>query len=385
MTRGLDGPAARRSRGATRAAFWVIVVFVVAQVAWWMVFQARTLDAAATERAVAWARDVETANALLAYEPEARAALAARYPHLRVGAGDRFEVDPTAVATSEAALRGAHRMFAFEGPFFALVILAMLALIARSLRTERELKRRQQNFLSAVTHEFKTPIGTLRLLVQTLRLRTASPERTVAYLRSMETELDRLERTSDQVLASARLQDGGATPVLEAADLNVVVQGLVGRVREGLEARGARLSVTYAPEPLPVSLDPDAFAIVMHNLLDNAVKYDPTPAKRIVVTLMRDADLVRLHVDDEGPGLAREERERVFDRFYRAGDEMTRTSTGVGLGLHLVRSVVESMHGWVAVDDNPTGRGARFTVVLPRRVTAESPARGAPARAEPAT
>lgn len=70
-------------------------------------------------------------------------------------------------------------------------------------------------------------------------------------------------------------------------------------------------------------------------------------------------------------GLAPFERERVFERFYRAGDEMTRTSPGVGLGLHLVRSTLEAMNGWVQIEDTPTGRGSRFTVVLPRRVTAD--------------
>lgn len=361
-----------RSRAATRAAFFVIVAFVIAQVAWWMIFQGRTLATAAAERAAAWDRDVATANALLQRDPEAQGALLERYAHLRPAASAGLEIDPEAEQVAAAATRSAQRMFAFEGPFFAVVILAMLWLIAGSLRTERELKRRQQNFLSAVTHEFKTPIGTLRLLVQTLILRPASPERTVGYLRKMETELDRLERTSDQVLASARLQHAEAPPVLAAVDLNGVVQGLVGRAREGLEARGAHLNVAYASEPLPVSLDPEAFAIVVHNLLDNAVKYDPAPVKRVRVTLDGAGDLVRLHVDDEGPGLTREERERVFDRFYRSGDEMTRTSTGVGLGLHLVRSIVESMHGWVRADENPDGRGARFTVVLPRRVTADA-------------
>jgi signal transduction histidine kinase len=359
-----------RSRTATRAAFFVIVAFVLAQVAWWMVFQARALDAASAERAASWARDVATANELLAADPSATDALLARYPHLRAVAGDQVAVDPVAARAAEAQARSTQRMFAFEGPFFALVILVMLWLIAGSLRVERELKRRQQNFLSAVTHEFKTPIGTLRLLVQTLRLRPASPERTVAYLRKMETELDRLERTSDQVLASARLQHADAPPVLAAADLNSVVQGHLGRAREGLEERGAVLEIAYAPEPLPVSLDLDAFAIVLHNLLDNAVKYDPGPQKRVRVTLHAEGDLVHLHVDDAGPGLTREERERVFDRFYRAGDEMTRTTAGVGLGLHLVRTIVESMHGWVRAEENPDGAGARFTVVLPRRVTA---------------
>lgn len=359
-----------RSRAATRVAFFVIVAFVLAQVAWWMVFQGRALDVAARERAAAWARDVATANDLLAADPGASAALLERYPHLRTTAAGRLEIDPESQRAVEAATRSTQRMFAFEGPFFALVILGMLWLIAGSLRVERELKRRQQNFLSAVTHEFKTPIGTLRLLVQTLSLRPASPERTVAYLRKMETELDRLERTSDQVLASARLQHADAPPVLAAADLNTVVQGHLGRARAGLEERGAVLEIAYAPEPLPVSLDVDAFAIVLHNLLDNAVKYDPRPQKRIRVALHADGDLVHLHVDDAGPGLTRDERERVFDRFYRAGDEMTRTTTGVGIGLHLVRTIVESLHGWVRAEENPDGTGARFTVVLPRRVAA---------------
>jgi signal transduction histidine kinase len=126
--------------------------------------------------------------------------------------------------------------------------------------------------------------------------------------------------------------------------------------------------VHYSPEPLPVALDGDAFGIAFSNLLDNAVKYTPGDAKIVAVTLERDGDLVMLHVDDEGVGLAPSERARVFERFYRTGDEMTRESEGVGLGLALVKSTVEAMRGWVKVADGPSGRGTRFTVVLPRRV-----------------
>jgi two-component system, OmpR family, sensor histidine kinase SenX3 len=387
-------PAARRRRPpsqrngerlGTRIAFTVIVLFVLAQVGWWLIFQMQLLDRAATEREAAWERDVATVTALVADDPGSLQGWLERYPHLRVGAPRpdgslAVEVDPAVADRLAARDDSARRMIAFEGPFFAVVILAMLALIAGSLRAERELKRRQQNFLSAVTHEFNTPIGTLRLLVQTLRLRRASPERTVDYLRRMETELDRLERTSDHVLAAARLEQTDSPPVLEAADLNVVVQGLVGRAREGLEARGARLTVRYGHEPLPVSLDPDAFALVLNNLLDNAVKYGTGDVKPVTVTLRADGDLVRLHVDDEGPGVPAEERERVFERFYRAGDELTRVSVGVGLGLHLVKTVTEAMNGWVQVEPGPGGRGSRFTVVLPRRVAADD---AAPALGDP--
>jgi len=391
MTRGRRARGRRAPRQGngerlgTRIAFTVIVLFVLAQVGWWLIFQTQLLDRAAAEREAAWGRDVATVTALLASDPESLVGLLERYPHLRASGfqpdgSPSVEVDPAVAARLAARDASARRMIAFEGPFFAVVILAMLALIAGSLRAERELKRRQQNFLSAVTHEFNTPIGTLRLLVQTLRLRRTSPERTVDYLRRMETELDRLERTSDHVLAAARLEQAATPPVLEAADLNVVVQGLVGRAREGLEARGARLTVHYGHESLPVSLDPDAFALVLNNLLDNAVKYGAGDVKPVTVTLRADGDLIRLHVDDEGPGVPAEERERVFERFYRAGDELTRVSVGVGLGLHLVKTVTEAMNGWVQVEPGPGGRGSRFTVVLPRRVTADD---AAPAFGDP--
>jgi two-component system, OmpR family, sensor histidine kinase SenX3 len=370
VTRRIDRHA------ATRIAFVVIVVFVLAQVAWWMVFQQRMVRDAAEATRSAWERDLATASELLERDPTALPTLLARYGHLRLSddAAPRLEVDPAARRALEARGRSSRTMLAFEGSVFALVVLMLLLFIASSLRTERELKRRQQNFLGAVTHEFKTPISTLRLLVQTVRLRSLSPEKQQDYLRRMEAEVDRLERTSEQVLSSARLEQASEPPPLTAADLNVVVQGLVGRLRPGLEVRGAQLEVRYSPEPLPVSIDAEALGLVLSNLLDNAVKYSPGERKAVRLTLDREGDLVVVHVDDEGVGLAPDERARVFDRFYRTGDEMTRQAAGVGLGLHLVKTVTEAMRGWVRVEDGPGGRGTRFTVVLPRRVAVDGEA-----------
>jgi two-component system, OmpR family, sensor histidine kinase SenX3 len=366
----------RRSQAATRAAFGIIVVFVLAQAAWWVLFEFRSIAERTLDTTASWARDVATANAW--YESATAgpgaglvaAELQDRYPHLTFDAG-RFELDDAhrRAFLDEQARR--KRMLAFEGPTFAVVVLSMLLLIATSLRAERDLKRRQQNFLSAVTHEFKTPISTLRLLVQTARMRTLPAAKQQDYLARMESELDRLERTSDQVLASARLEASREPPTLEAHDLNRLVQAVVGRMRAGLEARGATLNVTYCAAPLPVSVDPNAFDMVLGNLLDNAVKYSPGPEKPVRLSLGQRGDVIETHVDDEGVGLAPGDEERIFDRFYRAGDELRRESPGVGLGLHLVRSTVEAMNGWVVAGPNPTAeRGARFTVVLPRRVEA---------------
>lgn len=370
MTR--RAPRRPSRRVATRIAFAVIVTFVLAQVTWWLVFQTRLLDAAAEERAAAWARDVTTANEVLVRTPGALEELLARYPHLRRVPGDGrpvVAIDPAAAAAAREEAAGQRRMLAFEGPFFAVVILFMLALIAGSLRTERELKQRQQNFLSAVTHEFKTPIGTLRLLLETLRYRDVPTAKRADYLARIDGELARLEKTSDEVLAAARLETAGGPPVLEAADLGDAVRGTVERLRGGLEARGADLRVEPFEGPAPVSLAQESFALALGNLLENALKYTPGDVKRIGVSLDASGDPLRVHVDDAGPGVPAGERGKIFDRFYRAGDEMTRTSAGVGLGLHLVQNAVQTMNGWVSVSDAPTG-GARFTIHLPRRVGA---------------
>lgn len=365
-------------RVTTRVAFTVIVVFVVAQAIWWIVFQRDYIAGVSEATLRDWTADAATAQA--AWEaadrdPALVDLLLDRHDAL-VFDGQRFAVDEERRAAFERQQTGYLRMFAYEGPFFVAVILAMLALIAGSLREERELKRSHQNFLSAVTHEFKTPVATLRLLIETAQMRDLDEEKRRDYLRRMAGEVDRLERTSDQVLSAARLEQGPEAPHLAPCDLRDAVASVVRQVRPGLEARGARLRVEAGDVPLHVSLDDQAFALVLSNLLDNAVKYAPEGRRDVVVRLEGTGDLALLHVDDSGVGVEEADRERIFDRFHRSGDESTRRAPGTGLGLHLVRSTVEAMNGWVRVDDNPQGVGARFTVTLPRRVGSqvESPA-----------
>lgn len=372
------------SQLVTRVAFVVIVVFLLAQVTWWIIFQHSYIDGVTRDTISAWQRDAATATLLYRARPEPAIfeQLALTYPHLRWEEG-AFEIDPTDLREFRAVQTGHLRMFAFEGPFYALVILAGLLVIANSLRAERELKRRQQNFLNAVSHEFKTPISTLRLLVETALYRPLKPDKQRDYLGRMAHEVTRLETMSEQVLASARLEHAPLVKTLVPAELGEVVRAVVERERSGLEARGAQLEVVGSDEALPVSLDPAAFGIVLGNLLDNAVKYSPGKTKRVRLRLEGKRHLAVVHVEDEGVGLSEGEKARIFDPFYRVGDELTRAASGVGLGLHLVRSITEAMNGWVRCDaplDPTTGRGSRFSVVLPRRLGRAAPPTPAEAR-----
>ncbi len=361
------------SRRATRIAFGVIIVFVLAQVVWWIIFQERYISGVTETTLANWRQDATAVNALLERSSEDTALVEEvrrDYPHLQFQNG-RFVLDRSAVQTFTEEQRGYIRMFAFEGPFFSLVVLTGLFIIAKSLRTERELKRRQQNFLNAVSHEFKTPLSTLRLLVETALYRSLKPEKQRDYLERMERELTRLEATSEQVLASARLEQHTTQP-LQKADLNSAVQSVVNQLRGSLEARGVVLETTYTDAPIPVSLDPNALSIILNNLLDNAAKYSSGKGRKVRVRLEAKRHVAAIHIEDDGVGLDPKEARRVFDKFYRVGNELTRESTGVGLGLHLVKSLTEAMNGWVRCESpNPTtGRGSRFSVVFPKRVEA---------------
>lgn len=355
----------RRPLGRARAAFIVIIVFVMAQVAWWLLFQERYIADVVARTAAAWQREALIATVAAQADPASAPELAASLPHLRRLPAGGFEVDAAQLRAFERRQVRYVRMFWFEAPFFVLVVLSGLHVIARSLAAARELKRRQQNFLAAVTHEFRTPISTLRLLIETARYRDLAPERLQDYLQRMEAELSRLERTGDRVLASARLEHGEPY-TLAPHDLNEVVRGFLAKSRAGFETRGAELHVEYASAPLPALLAEEAVELVLDNLLDNAIKYTPGEPKPVRLTLERLPGRARLHVVDEGVGVPPGLDEAIFAPFYRTGNELTRASTGVGLGLHLVRSSLSAMNAKVWCSAHGAALpGTRFTLEFP--------------------
>lgn len=364
-THGLFRP--RLSRRWVWITFGVIVVFLVAQVGWWIVFQRHYIQQTVDHAETAWLEQAALVQQLWAATPaEGRPALAQRlkqdFPQIEVR-GDTAYVRPEQLSGYREAQLKFLRMFAYEGPFFLAVMLAGLWVIAHSLASEREFKRRQQNFLMAATHEFRTPISTLRLLVQTLELREVPKEKRLSYLTHMGQEISRLEDLSERLLATARLEQGFRQANASVHDLNEAVESALSRQQPVLEARGATISLEPSPQPLPVELDPEAFALVLSNLLENAVKYSPDTNKPVWVRLKAQDGRAVLEVEDRGIGIRRGELAKVFEPFYRAGDEATRETQGLGLGLYLVRSITELMGGRVGVE--VLEQGTRLTVRLP--------------------
>lgn len=254
-------------------------------------------------------------------------------------------------------------MVAMEGTAFAVVTTLGAWLIYRSLRREEQLRRDEANFLAAITHELKSPIASIRLHAETLELRAADPERVKLYSSRMQADIDRLNRLVEDLLAAGRAQAGMLDVRPVPMDLSKELDQCIASMRGLLEERGFLLFTQIAPG-IEISGDPGAIRTVIENLVDNAMKYSEPPST-ISVALTATGGRALLEVRDEGVGLDPGEAARVFERFYRAGDERVRTTKGTGLGLYLVKEIATAHGGAVTVESRGRGQGSVFRVTIP--------------------
>ena len=229
-------------------------------------------------------------------------------------------------------------------------------------RALAELDRAKTDFFTNVSHEFRTPLtlvlGPLTDLAGSGDLAPEHRERVELALRGSR----RLLRLVDDLLDVARLEGGGRTPRVVPTDLAAFTAELAGGFRSAVERAGVRLEVDAPPLPAPVLVDPELWERVVVNLLSNALKF--TFVGTIAVRLRADPRGVVLTVADTGVGVAREDQERLFDRFARGRGTRGRTHEGSGIGLSLVAEVARAHGGSVELESEP-GRGSTFTVVLP--------------------
>jgi signal transduction histidine kinase len=234
------------------------------------------------------------------------------------------------------------------------------------VRGEMRLARMKADFVSGVSHDLKTPLTSIRMFVETLREgRAPTEEARRECLEVVDREAQRLERLVHRVLEFSRLSAGVRPLILEPCDPGRVAReaAQVFRGRLGAEPCDFRVE---APEGLPaVPMDRDAATQSLLDLLENARKYTPAAGRRISLRASATpAGGARFEVEDNGPGIPRAERERVFEEFYRLPGTGEDAAEGAGLGLALVRRIAGAHGGSVRVDDAPGG-GSRFVLELP--------------------
>jgi two-component system, OmpR family, sensor histidine kinase SenX3 len=239
------------------------------------------------------------------------------------------------------------------------------------LLREVRLNERQSNFVSAVTHELKTPVASLKLYLDTLEYRDLPKERRSEFYRTMRQDIDRLTVTINNVLNAAMYTD---RPILDPrpVDLARVARRAVELTLTRFQLPKEAIAVT-TPPTLRVAGDPEALETAVLNLLDNAVKYSKDGV-RIEVEAWADGDgQAHVRVSDQGIGMSRTHLPFIFTRFYRIGSEVRRTRRGTGLGLFIVRAIVKGHRGTITADSPGPDRGSTFTISVPALQEAEEP------------
>jgi two-component system phosphate regulon sensor histidine kinase PhoR len=236
-------------------------------------------------------------------------------------------------------------------------------MIFQDLTELRRLEGVRQDFVANASHELKTPLSTIRVMVDTLRSPGTQDEETAArYLSHIGAEVQRMGALVDDMLHLSRLDEGAASMEREVISLNRALESVFERLRPRAEQR--RQTLTYNPEGAPlVWADPAGLLQIAENLVDNAIKYTPEGGRIDVSSGHRGGD-VYFQVTDTGVGIPKEEQARVFERFYRVDKARSRATGGTGLGLSIVKHWLE-LHGGTWELESEIGRGSRFTVVLP--------------------
>jgi signal transduction histidine kinase len=308
--------------------YWVFLTYMIAAFIWWYV----SLEKQNSEIATVKFQSIRTDDPAL-YE--------------KVKAIEAFEARKT-------------KQYIYEGVTFLFLFLLGAIYVYRSLLKQLRYSNQQQNFMMAVTHELKTPIAITQLNIETLLKRELDPAQKKMLIENTLKETHRLDALCNNILLASQLDMGKYESNMQLIDLSDLIQKLIHSFQERFEQR--KLILTITPSVF-IQAEPLLIQLLVNNLLDNAHKYS-TIATPITVLLTTQENQIQLIIKDEGVGIPMVERDKIFEKFYRIGDESTRTTKGTGLGLYLCKKISEFHQATITVDANAP-KGSVFKINFP--------------------
>jgi two-component system, OmpR family, sensor histidine kinase CiaH len=312
-----------------RLALWlftVMVVFQLAQTIWWVVFMNRLLN-----------EQVEMA----------------------------IQLDGTAGIVESIQQQGIDRqiMVGLEGAFFLIVFATGIWFMYRALVRSDELKFHQQNFLMAVTHEFKTPIASMRIYLDTLRSPKVSVDKKQEIVPRLGEDVKRLEKLVENVLHAARFERHGYRLIKEQFNLSNLIRDRIAAI-ERIPTTLPKSFTADIQDGVDILGDAPALGRAIDAILENSLSYHSDNPIEIAVSLRISDSKATISITDNGIGIKKGDIPRLFERFFRVGDELTRHSAGTGLGLYLCREIIKAHGGTVRAQSEGLGKGATFTITL---------------------
>jgi two-component system, OmpR family, sensor histidine kinase CiaH len=316
----------------TTLIYWALLLYVLAALLWWLISLQQQNRLIAQEK-----------RELLEWRTPTLSAL--EYSNERQKIDDLFERNQT--------------KYISEGITFLIVILIGAVFIYRAVRRQFKMQLQQQHFMMAVTHELKTPIAVAKLNLETLQKYQLDPDKQQKLIRTTLDETARLNFLTNNILVSAQLENKAFVSSKEELDLSALLQDCVLALQKRFPDRTIESNIE---QEIDMKGDALLLQILINNLLENAIKYAPghTP---ILTTLQRTQKGVVLAVADQGPGIPESEWSKVFDRFYRIGNEQTRTTKGTGLGLYLCQRIAKDHRGRIEIEHNHP-QGSVFNVIF---------------------
>ena len=251
-------------------------------------------------------------------------------------------------------------MIVGEGTVFLLLLLFGVYKVKQAHDKENYLNRQQKNFFLSITHELKTPIAATKLQLQTLQKQKLDTEIRQQLITNALLETDRLNTLIDNVLFASRLESNEFLFKREKQNLSDFISLVLNRYYKN-EIEKGEIKMMIEPQ-IQYELDVNALPSVITNLLGNALKYS-NAEKEITVSLKKFEKYIALEVSDKGLGIAEQERKKIFDKFYRSGNEETRRSKGTGLGLYIVDYILKKHNASIRVKDN-TPQGSIFEITF---------------------
>ncbi|MCW8312704.1 HAMP domain-containing histidine kinase [Sphingobacterium sp. InxBP1] len=249
-----------------------------------------------------------------------------------------------------------------EGVFFLIIFLWGAWHLKRLVEREQKLLQQQQNFLLAITHELKSPLASVKLYIQTILRRDLDKEQQRTFLRNSLKDIERLDDLVENVLMTTKLDSRNYSMPKEDFNFTSLVEQIVDRLQKN--SCSSQVLKPYLEADIIIHADKFAISNVVTNLIENAIKYSPACAT-VDVKLYIENNKIIFSVADHGIGISDEEKKLIFNKFYRVGSEATRKTKGTGLGLYIVKTVLQKHDATIKVKDN-TPKGSIFEVTFER-------------------
>lgn len=339
----------------------VLMVVSVVQVGWWIIDQYDFIKEKTEEQRTLYSQEAQAAQALLDSGMTADKVVQI-LPNVTVADG-KASVSTEVLSQLLEEHNSRIKQYEWESTFFLLALFVCMAVIWRALRAEARVLADQDHFLAMVSHQFKTPLASLQLSLETLQMRALSPQDQRPLVERMLADVSRMETLVTRILDSVRLERGRVDLKRQSIDLSAAVARVVGQLEE--RARKDKITITTdVPRGLDALADPMAMDVVIRNLVENSIAaVAPVGGGTISLTARRANGEIELSVKDSGVGFRPADSTQLFKKFSRLGGASN--YYGTGLGLFIVRRMMQLAGGRVSAHSDGVGQGALFVLVWP--------------------